>query len=74
MAMRPYEQEGFKWGFFGLKGIKNGEFVGAHGHAPAISSRFHRSIHSCREYAFALPQGKRRGKRRLALARSDDRP
>jgi hypothetical protein len=54
IAMRPYEQEGFEWEFFGLKWMKNGEFVGAHGHAPAISSRFYRSIHSCWEYAFAL--------------------
>jgi hypothetical protein len=30
-----------------LKWINNGEFVGAHGNAPAISYRFHRSIDSC---------------------------
>ena len=54
IAMRPYEQEGFEWGFFGLKWMKNGEFVGAHGNAPATSYGFHRSIYACREYAIGV--------------------
>jgi hypothetical protein len=38
--------------------MKNGELVGAHGNAPAILPRFHRSIPSCWECVFTPERGR----------------